>query len=115
MKRHGSQQDGVCQRAAQQRDPRMAARQWPQHTGPQGQGVPSAAVGAQGDLVGSTAAEVGPGVVVQLLAGVLFVIGQGDDVRRELLPCGSVGHTSKKSTWCLFGKRKVLLKSEQSV
>ncbi len=65
---HGRQQDGVRQRAAQQLHPGVATCQRPQHAGPQGQRVPGAAVGAQGDLVARATAEVGPGVVVELLA-----------------------------------------------
>jgi hypothetical protein len=76
LKGNWGQQDGVGQRAAQQADAGVPARQGAQHARPQGQGVPRAAVGAQGDFIGRPAAEVGPGVVVQLLARVLFVVGQ---------------------------------------
>ena len=84
LKGNGGQQDGVRQRAAQQADAGVPARQGAQHARPQGQGVPRAAVGAQGDFIGRPAAEVGPGVVVQLLARVLFVVGQAHHGGRNL-------------------------------
>ncbi len=55
LKGNGGQQDGVGQRAAQQADAGVPARQGAQHARPQGQGVPRAAVGAQGDFIGSPA------------------------------------------------------------
>ena len=97
LKGNGCQQNRVRQRAAQQADPGVATRQRPQHARPQRQGLPGAAVGAQGAFVGGTAAEVGPGVVVQMLARVRLMVCQVDDVRGNLVPCGNVGHTSRKS------------------
>ena len=98
LKGHGCEQDGVRQRAAQQGHAGVPTRQRPQHAGPQGQGVPGRAVGAQADLVGRTAAEVGPGVVVQLRARVLLVVGQGYQARGDGVACRNLSHTNKNST-----------------
>lgn len=80
---HGCQQDGVGQRAAEQRHTGVAAGQRAQHARQQLDPVPGAAVGAQRQSVGRAAAEVSPGVVVQHLAGMGLVVGQRDQAGRQ--------------------------------
>ena len=57
----------------------MAARQALQHTRLQAQGIPSRAVGAQGDFITGTTAKVGPSVIVEVLPSLLLVVSQIDD------------------------------------
>ena len=85
LKSDGGQQDRVFQRAPQQRGAGAGPRHAAQHAGMELQGVPRAAVGAQGDFVARAAAEIGPGVCIQVGVGVVGVVFQGDDVRRKFL------------------------------
>ena len=83
LKSDGGQQDRVFQRAPQQRGAGAGPRHAAQHTGVELQGVPRAAVGAQGDFVARAAAEIGPGVCIQVGVGVVGVVFQGDDTWRN--------------------------------
>ena len=82
---HRGQQDGVGQRAPQQGGAGVAPGQGAQYARLQGEPVPGAAVGAQRDFVGGAAAEVSPGRVVQALACMLHVVGQGYGALRNVL------------------------------
>ena len=77
---HRGQQNGVGQRAPQQGGAGVAAGKRAQYARLQGEPVPGAAVGAQCDFVRSAAAEIGPGGIVQALACMLRVVGQGHGV-----------------------------------
>jgi hypothetical protein len=79
---HRGEQDGVGERAAEELEPGVAAGQRA-HPGLERQLAPGALVVLEGGLVGGAAGEVGPGVGVEDAGGVGFVVGEGDDARRE--------------------------------
>ena len=75
---HGRQQDGVGQGAPEQLHLGMPAGQRLQHPRQQQLLVPGLMIGAQAQFVGSTTAEIGPGLLVEVCARSGFVISQGD-------------------------------------
>jgi hypothetical protein len=92
LERHGREQDGMRERAPEQLAACVPARERAQHARRQRECVPGAAVGAQRDLVGRAAAEVGPDRRVQARTRMALVVGEGEEVGGQRVPLRRGGH-----------------------